>query len=316
MSFFSWIFSVNWVVAVVTLTLIVVYHLILKNWNYFTNRGVKFVRGYPVVGTMYGLIAGKESFYDIIYHLYNEYPNENIIGTYEMSLPVFIPRDPELVKQVAIQSFDHFLNHQPGFGESSPLLGRTLFFRKDQEWKDMRSTLSPAFTGNKMRMMFDLIQDSTLEFCKVIKKKSVENVEGQENGVYNLKDIFSRYANDIIATTAFGLKVNSVVDKENELSKAGKMLTDFSGIQGIKVFLFDVMPRVMKALGIQFLERKTEDFFRDMVLSTMNHREKNNVYRPDMIHLLMEARKGGIEPGQKVRSKYSLADEKIEERID
>lgn len=31
----------------------------------------------------------------------------------------------------------------------------------DQKWRDMRTTLSPAFTGKKMRNMFALISECT-----------------------------------------------------------------------------------------------------------------------------------------------------------
>lgn len=37
---------------------------------------------------------------------------------------------------------------------------------------------------------------------------------------------------------------------------------------------------------------ETVNFFRTIVMDTMKHREENNIVRPDMVHLLMEAKKG------------------------
>lgn len=36
-------------------------------------------------------------------------------------------------------------------------------------------------------------------------------------------------------------------------------------------------------------------FFKSLVRSSMETREKNNIIRPDMIHLLMEAKKGKLD---------------------
>lgn len=36
------------------------------------------------------------------------------------------------------------------------------------------------------------------------------------------------------------------------------------------------------------------NFFKSIVLDTIKYREKNNVYRPDMLNLLMEAKKGQL----------------------
>lgn len=36
------------------------------------------------------------------------------------------------------------------------------------------------------------------------------------------------------------------------------------------------------------------NFFKNLVIETMEHREKNGIVRHDMIHLLMEAKKGTL----------------------
>lgn len=54
-------------------------------------------------------------------------------------------------------------------------------------------------------------------------------------------------------------------------------------------------------LKIRFLTDEADKFFTDLVHSTINFRQKNNIVIPDMIHLLMQARKDG---------KIKLEDEK------
>lgn len=54
-----------------------------------------------------------------------------------------------------------------------------------------------------------------------------------------LKDIFSKYTNDGIVTCAFGIRINSFSDENNEFFKAGKKFTNISTpINGIKFFSY------------------------------------------------------------------------------
>ena len=51
-------------------------------------------------------------------------------------------------------------------------------------------------------------------------------------------------------------------------------------------------PRIAKLLKIKFIDDEQVLFFRSIVLDTIAIREKKSFIRPDMIQLLMEARKG------------------------
>lgn len=175
-----------------TFTILIVYQCVWKNWWYFSDRNVKFIRGLPIVGSMYKFFFGLESIAESVAYLYGKYPNEPFIGMYELTLPVYIIRDPDLVKKIATQDFESFAMHQTAFDrELDSIMSRTLFFSRDQKWKDLRSILSSSFTGNKMRMMFDLVGESTTKFVSTV--KSMPHIDTE------LKDLFSRYTYVIFA---------------------------------------------------------------------------------------------------------------------
>lgn len=51
-----------------------------------------------------------------------------------------------------MKEFDHFENRSTFVDEAADkLLGNSLIMLKGQKWKNMRATLSPAFTGNTFR---------------------------------------------------------------------------------------------------------------------------------------------------------------------
>uniref|UniRef100_A0A1B0DEZ0 Uncharacterized protein n=1 Tax=Phlebotomus papatasi TaxID=29031 RepID=A0A1B0DEZ0_PHLPP len=169
-----------------------------------------------------------------------------------MRSPLFLIKDPELIKQMAVKDFDHFLNHRINLDEThDPLLGRSLLFLKGQRWKDMRSTLGPAFTSSKMRTMFQLISECSSATVDFLEKE----VKDGKPLLTDMKDFFTRFTTDVIATCAFGIKI----------------------------------------FGISLFEKEFHDFFRNLVWDTIHHRERENIYRPDMINLLIEARKGTLQ---------------------
>lgn len=106
------------------------------------------------------------------------------------------------------------------------------------KWKNMRVTLSPSFTSSKMKMMFKLISEVSEQFVEHFCK----NPEGQ---TVEMKDIFTRYANDVIASTAFGINCDSVANKNNEFYLLGKEISNFSGFFCLFRFLFiSIFPKL------------------------------------------------------------------------
>lgn len=268
---------------------LVVYHCVFKTWSYFSIRNVKFIRGIPLLGSTYQHMIGLENASRSYERCYEAYPNERFIGLYDLfGKPKYLIRDPDLIKQLFITDIDHFLNHTVQFGEIEPLFSRSLLGMQGERWKRMRATLSPAFTSRKMRLMHHLMVETTEEFIQTLKK--VDN----ENETVNARDIFSRYACDIIASCAFGLKINSINDPTNEFYKAGLAISSPDALTFIKLVALLSAPKLMQWLDIPILDRKVANYFRGVVSSTIRERIEKNIVRNDMIDLLIKAREGKL----------------------
>lgn len=69
-------------------------------------------------------------------------------GLFEFRRPIVFLKDPKLIKRLAVKDFDYFMDHRSIITEDAdPMFGKTLVALQGQKWRDMRSTLSPAFTG-------------------------------------------------------------------------------------------------------------------------------------------------------------------------
>lgn len=229
------------------------YLLVIKYWTFFSDRNVLFVRGLPILGSNYKTFLGRESLFDAMQRLYARYPDESIVGMYDIGgIPQFIVRDPELIKNVAVKQFDNFVNRRVDINpDIDPLAARNLFFVKDTAWREMRATLSPSFTGSKMRAMLALVTKSSRQF---VDQLSIETAATAGAGVYEMKDTFSRYAADTIATCAFGLEVNSLADKENDFFRTGVSATQATLLFMLKFLGFSTVPRFLALLRVRLLK--------------------------------------------------------------
>lgn len=275
--------------------LIFLYKWITRNRYYFAERDIPYKAPDFLFGNMRKLALQKQSFLDNALEMYRFCPDAKIQGTFELTNAITMIRDPDLIKQIAVKDFDHFTNHRTPIDEEvDPLFGRALFNMKGDKWHDMRSTLSPAFTGSKMRSMFELVIQ-----CSEEMKEHLLEESKQKTLVVEMKDLFTRFANDVIATTAFGIQVNSLKDPDNEFFSMGKQITDFGTLASIKFFGYANAPRLMKAFKVDIFGDSVRSFFRRKVMGNIKYREDNNVYRPDMIQLLMQATKGQLEREKK-----------------
>ncbi|KAL1488807.1 hypothetical protein ABEB36_014603 [Hypothenemus hampei] len=255
--------------------------------NHWTRMGVKQTRPWLIVGDSFPTLFGQISVPEFIQSIYNLYPNEKYVGLYNFQSPVLMFRDPELFKEIAIKDFDHFTDHAPFVDpEADPLWSKNLLSLKGERWKEIRNIVSPVFISSKMKLMFDLIKENSEDLVNYFQENNEEIME------LDMNDLVNRFANDVIASAAFGLKVNSSREKENRFYLMGKQLTNFRGLlNSIKFVLLQVYPKFFKIVGSSLLDKEAGKFFSDIIGDTIKMREEKNIVRPDVIHILMEAQK-------------------------
>ncbi|XP_017070438.2 cytochrome P450 9c1 [Drosophila eugracilis] len=269
--------------------------LFLYKWSvytfgHFSKRGVAHEKPTPLLGNIpWSVLMGKESYIKHSIELHLRLKENKVYGVYNLREPLYYLSDPELIRQVGIKSFDNFSNHRKGISDGpndTSVMSKSLLSLRDRRWKQMRSTLTPSFTSLKIRQMFELIHYCNVEAVDFLDRRLEEGTTELE-----LKDFFTRYTNDVIATAAFGIQVNSFRDPKNEFFSLGQRISEFSFWGGIKVMLYILMPKLMKALRVPVMDMNNVDYFRKLVFDAIRCRKEQSIVRPDMIHLLMEAQR-------------------------
>ncbi|XP_044728892.1 cytochrome P450 9e2-like [Chrysoperla carnea] len=278
------------IIALVILTIIVAcYWYLVAPLSHWEKRGIPYVKGYPIVGNFFWHAIKKTSIGDDLMTLYHAYPEKKCYGMFLFGRPAIFVRDLDLIKNVLIKNFDHFGDHSDSIflNGINPVVDRNLFSLTGNDWRDMRTTLSPAFTGSKMRGMFQLMADAGENFVNYFINEAKKN--GGKPLNVELKEIFTRLTNDVIATTAFGIKIDSLRDRNNDFYRMGGMVSNFSTWRWL---LSNFLPHVARFFRIGLIPNEPIDYLRKIALETINIRERDNIYRPDMLQLLIEAKNG------------------------
>ncbi|XP_059051536.1 probable cytochrome P450 9f2 [Achroia grisella] len=275
------------IIFIVTTVFFYILYVHKKIHYFFKERDVKFLPGVPMFGNMYQSTVGKKHYLEDLAAVYTAFPDEKYVGLIEGGSPIIIIRDPELIKTITVKDFDHFVNHKQFFDpDVDPLFGGSIIMMKDDKWRDMRVTLSPAFTGSKMRLMMNFMTEVSHNIIDYLKEHISEEI--------HVDDLVRRYTLDVIGSAGFGIQVNSVRDKDNEFFKIGMNLFTFDFHQKLALFMSAQFPKLGKKLGITVFPPRVMNFFKNTITETISYRKNNNVVRPDMIQLLMEASKGTL----------------------
>jgi cytochrome P450 family 9 len=203
----------------------------------------------------------------------------------------FIIRDPDFIKQIMIKDFDFFVNRDGNHGvPTDRLLNRSVLNLYNQEWRDMRTMLSPIYTSSKMKLMFGLLVECMEDFTKLYDEKAKANSGEIEIETH---DVFARITADGISTTALGFKGDCVINKDSKIYEIADALEeDFTNPTTVTmIFMF---PRLFKLLGKQIFRKSVHEFFDTNILGEIQRRREGKIIRPDVIQLLIQAKEGQL----------------------
>lgn len=126
-----------------------------------------------------------------------------VFGTYLFTLPEIIVSDVDLLKQLLVKDFHNFTNRRVkifsrhivrrvcykfqlqdngNFNEEDSIFAKLLTVLKDDEWKNVRNTITPAFTSGKMKSMTHLVDDCVRTLMEIL------SVHASTHEVFNVKE--------------------------------------------------------------------------------------------------------------------------------
>jgi len=166
--------------------------------------------------------------------------------------------------------------------EKDKMMAQMLSLKKGEEWKQLRAIMSPTFSSGKMKGMFPLVCEKADAFVAF----SLNDSRGKP--YVDMKYNFGRFTIDTIASCAFGIECNSLVDEDAEFPKRADKFFEATPFDILKFLFMNTLPSLAKLLNLRFTHPEA-DFLEEVVRHTIKERMKGE-RRGDFLDLLLEAR--------------------------
>jgi cytochrome P450 family 6/cytochrome P450 family 28 len=194
--------------------------------------------------------------------------------------------EPEVIKDIFIRKFHNFRNNE--FSDminpkNDPLFAKNPFFLKDDEWKEKRSEITPAFTNNRLKALYPLVQDVLQRMVKHINEKCENAMEARE--------LSARFTIDVVSNCIYGIDAHSFTEDNPPVREMGKKLLEPSATLILKIFLLASFPFLKNIVSIKFTADDVQSFFVDLMDQALKYREENNVQREDFLDYVINLQK-------------------------
>ncbi|XP_048756033.2 cytochrome P450 3A6-like [Ostrea edulis] len=208
----------------------------------------------------------------------------NVVGVYMGLTPLLLVSNPDTIKEIMIKDFSRTPNRPKTFVTRNEMK-HSLINTDDDHWRFLRNTLLPTFSSGKMRMMEPLF--------KAKYQQLLENLNGQvkTGKPIEFKEVFGAYTMDVIASTGFGVDIDSQQNPESEFVKNAKTFFNitFSPIL-LLILMFPKLDAVLDWFGKSPLNRVGPmSFFRNVAKQAIGFRKGEEQKRKDLLQMMLNA---------------------------
>uniref|UniRef100_A0A3B5RA83 unspecific monooxygenase n=1 Tax=Xiphophorus maculatus TaxID=8083 RepID=A0A3B5RA83_XIPMA len=247
MGYFLYFSAETWTLLVAFVTLLLVY----AYWPYgtFKKLGISGPKPVPFFGTMLNYRRGFFNFDQECYRKYGK-----IWGIYDGRQPVLCVADPEIIKAILVKECYSFFTNRRNFHLDGPLYD-SLFNAEDDQWKRIRSVLSPSFTSGRLKEVSFSTFSTSFNFYNI-------------DSLNNPSDPF--------------------------VTNIKKMLKfDFLNPLFLAVAFFPFLGPIFEKLEFSFFPKSVTDFFFASLEKIKSNREtsQQKVHRVDFLQLMIDSQK-------------------------
>ncbi|KAJ7372188.1 Thromboxane-A synthase [Desmophyllum pertusum] len=187
--------------------------------------------------------------------------------------------DPEILKHILVKDFQKFRN-RPDFLAGKAPLDKGLFGARDDDWKRVRSILTPTFSSSKLKEIVPIMEEA----ANILLSK-FENFAKEEKSV-DVSTPFCHFTLDIILSAGFGMKAEIQTNPDPELVE-----------KATTVFMVPVYVRALSMFPFHRQLRKFVDlnpiqhvpYFAKLAEDILELRRSGSVGRRDLVQLMLEA---------------------------
>jgi len=284
---------------------LLLYRWITKSFDKWEKLGLVHDKPTFPYGT-HNILANKTHLNEFCLEDYKKFKIEQkqkVHGWFLLGKPTLSINDVDLLKQIQVKDFNHFVDrNEVNFakqftkgGDLDKLWGSSMDNAMGDHWKDVRSTFSPIFTSGKMRGMFAFIKYTSDLLTNELGEKAKAGEE------FNLKDTFGKFSLDTLASCAFGVDAQSFTNEKSVFVKyAAEIFAQ--GVLDNLAFFIKLIPGwnfFAEMFNVNIFKPTPTRYFRNVILNTLKARKASGEKRNDLVDMMLECLKEIKEPSEK-----------------
>ncbi|XP_038202452.2 cytochrome P450 3A11-like isoform X5 [Arvicola amphibius] len=266
----------TWVLLVISLVLL--YRYATRNHDVFKKQGIPGPKPLPFLGTLLNYYEGVWKFDAKCYKKYGK-----MWGLLDGPTPVLAITDTEMIKNVLVKDCYSVFTNRRSMGPAG-IMNKAVSASKDEEWKRIRALLSPTFTSGKLKEMFPIVEQYGDILVKYLRR------EAEKGKPLTMKEVLGAYSLDVITSTAFGVNVDSLNNRNDPFMEKTKKLInlDFFDPLLMSVVLFPFLTPIYEMLNVSRYPKDSIAFFRKFVDKMKENRlNSGEKHRVDFLQLMM-----------------------------
>uniref|UniRef100_A0A671VXP9 unspecific monooxygenase n=1 Tax=Sparus aurata TaxID=8175 RepID=A0A671VXP9_SPAAU len=255
--------------AVSSLILLLILRYGYAPYGFFKKIGVPGPKPWPFIGTFLEYTKGIHNFDTECYQKYGK-----TWGLYDGRQPVLAIMDTAMIKTILVKECYSVFTNRRDFGLNGPLRDAVSIV-EDEEWKRIRSVLSPSFTSGRLKEMYSIMLQNSGNLMRSLQKKV------EEDEVIEVKEVFGPYSMDVVTSTAFSVDIDSINHPSDPFVANIKKMVKFNFLNPLLVFavLFPFMLPIFERMNVSFFPAQVLDFFYNFLkqIKTERHESQQKV---------------------------------------
>ncbi|CAG2171743.1 unnamed protein product, partial [Oppiella nova] len=253
------------------------YRYLTQNYRYWSKRGIKGPRPLPIFGNILDIFITPRPIQELNWAK----KFGKLYGYYFKAQPILTISDPDLIKTILVKDFHLFTDRSDIVASSDSIVSKNLVQLTGDDWKRVRSIVSPTFTSGKMKKMYPRIRECLTDFMNHLEGFAVNR------GEINVKDMYGNYTMDVIATCAFATKTGAHNTLDSPFVVMARSVFNVHPLIQILTIFFPKL--LLKLKNIITPKQKNEgNFFIDNTRRIIQERRQNNEKYNDFLQLLMD----------------------------
>uniref|UniRef100_A0A671SSV5 unspecific monooxygenase n=1 Tax=Sinocyclocheilus anshuiensis TaxID=1608454 RepID=A0A671SSV5_9TELE len=260
---------------------ILVFYYRYGSWPHgiFKKLGIPGPKALPFFGTM---LEYRKGFHNFDVECFKKYGR--VWGIYDARQPVLCIMDQSIIKTILVKECYSLFTNRRNFRLNGPLYDAVSIV-EDDDWRRIRSVLSPSFTSGRLKEMFGIMKTHSHILVDNLGKTATRGE------AVDIKEFFGAYSMDVVTSTAFSVDIDSLNNPKDPFVTNIKKMLKFDFLNPLFLFtaLFPFITPVLDKMNYALFPTSVTDFF----YAALKKIKSERVKRVDFLQLMVDSQTAG-----------------------